>query len=54
MHSCNIGVFYLQNYGLTIADDQQPLLVSKPKPKDIRRGMKENLYFIPELCTLTG
>ncbi|WAR02486.1 PIWL1-like protein [Mya arenaria] len=46
--------YYQKHYELNIADDQQPLLVSKPKPKDIRRGMKENLYFIPELCTLTG
>ncbi|XP_052219954.1 piwi-like protein 1 [Dreissena polymorpha] len=46
--------YYQKNYGKTISDDKQPLLASKPKPKDIRRGQKEIMYFVPELCTLTG
>lgn len=32
----------------------QPLLVSRPKKKDIRMGRTEPIYLLPELCTLTG
>ena len=32
----------------------QPLLVSKPKKKDVRAGQEGNILLLPELCTLTG
>ncbi|KAH3883086.1 hypothetical protein DPMN_007036 [Dreissena polymorpha] len=48
--------YYLKTYGKDgqITVDDQPLLASKPKPKDIRRGQKEIMFFVPELCYLTG
>ncbi|XP_050410260.1 piwi-like protein 1 [Patella vulgata] len=46
--------YYKKNYEKTVTDMEQPLLVSKPKKKDIRRGQTENIYLLPELCTLTG
>lgn len=46
--------YYFEHYGIQVTDNDQPLLVSKPKKKDIRRGQTENIYLLPELCTLTG
>jgi len=43
-----------QNYGVEVTDENQPLLLSKPKARDVRRGQDGPLYFLPELCTLTG
>ena len=46
----------LQNYGIDINDVHQPLLVSKPKKRDIRaRGGDDSpILLVPELCTRTG
>ena len=44
----------VRGYGLTIRDMNQPILYSKPKRRDIRRGMAENIALIPELCVMTG
>lgn len=30
------------------------MLVSKPKKRDIRRGMSGNILLVPELCIMTG
>lgn len=30
------------------------MLISRSKPREIRAGMPETLYLIPELCQLTG
>ncbi|XP_048257294.1 piwi-like protein 1 [Haliotis rufescens] len=46
--------YYKKSYEITVTDDKQPLLVSKPKKSDIRRGQTEPIYLLPELCTLTG
>lgn len=46
--------YYFEQYKIEVTDPEQPLLVSKPKKKDIRRGQTENIYLLPELCTLTG
>lgn len=46
--------YYKQHWNLQITDMDQPLLVTKPTDKDLRRGDKENLMLIPELCTITG
>jgi hypothetical protein len=43
-----------QNYNIQVTDMNQPLLVSRPKKKDIRMGRTEPIYLLPELCTLTG
>ncbi|KAF9809749.1 hypothetical protein SFRURICE_000230 [Spodoptera frugiperda] len=41
-------------YNLIIRDLQQPLLISRSKPRDIRAGMPELVYLVPELCRQTG
>ncbi|CAL1531960.1 unnamed protein product [Lymnaea stagnalis] len=46
--------YYKQHWNLPITDLEQPLLVSKPTEKDLRRGEEKNLHLIPELCTITG
>lgn len=48
--------YYQQNYGIPIQDHGQPLLVSKPKKRDIRaRGGDDSpILLVPELCTRTG
>lgn len=46
--------YYAKNWDKKITDVQQPLLVSRPTEKDRRRGDEQNLYLIPELCTITG
>lgn len=45
---------YFQKYNITINDLGQPLLISRSKPRDIRAGMPELVYLIPELCRQTG
>ncbi|RUS89237.1 hypothetical protein EGW08_002980 [Elysia chlorotica] len=54
LYSCLFSFFYLQHWHLDITDMDQPLLITKPTDKDIRRGDQENLCLIPELCTITG
>lgn len=39
---------------MAIRDEQQPLLVSRSKPREIRAGMPETVFLIPELCRMTG
>ena len=46
--------YYRQNYGLTIRNLDQPLLVSRPKQKDVNRGEPNSILLIPEFCALTG
>ncbi|XP_041347966.1 piwi-like protein 1 isoform X1 [Gigantopelta aegis] len=46
--------YYKQHYNITITDDEQPLLVSKPSKSEQKRGHKDPIYLLPELCTLTG
>lgn len=46
--------YYQKQHDLRITDLEQPLLVSRPKKSDIRRGQEGNFYLVPELCTLTG
>ena len=46
--------FSLQKYQEKIEELQQPLILSKPKKKDIRGGQEENIVLIPELCLVTG
>lgn len=52
----NIDMSLPQQYGIDISDPSQPLLVSKPKKKDIRaRGGDDSpILLVPELCTRTG
>lgn len=46
--------YYKARYDLTIKDENQPMLVSKPKPRDVRAGNDQVLYLVPELCRPTG
>ncbi|MPC42405.1 Piwi-like protein 1 [Portunus trituberculatus] len=41
-------------YQVTVRDPHQPLLLSRPRKRDQRRGQKGNIYLIPELCVATG
>lgn len=42
-----------KTYQVTIKDQRQPLLLSRPRLKDQRQG-KDSVYLIPELCVATG
>ncbi|KAK8780606.1 hypothetical protein V5799_018053 [Amblyomma americanum] len=46
--------YYRDHYEKRIRDMRQPLLVCRPKEKDLRAGRTENIYLVPELCVLTG
>ena len=50
----NFVDYYKQQYNITIRDPNQPLLVSNPKPADIRAGRTTVVSLIPELCRATG
>ena len=46
---------YLEGrYEIKITDLKQPLLVSRPKAKDMKRGMTGPLHLLPEHCAITG
>lgn len=46
--------YYQDRYQLRIRDPNQPMLVSRAKPRELRAGMAEILYLVPELCRMTG
>lgn len=47
--------YYRKVYNKEIQDPEQPLLVHRPKEKEIQRGKKPGLVcLIPELCYITG
>ncbi|CAH0406951.1 unnamed protein product [Chilo suppressalis] len=46
--------YYYKKYNIRIQDPRQPLLISRSKPRDIRAGMPELVYLVPELCRQTG
>ncbi|XP_077488732.1 piwi-like protein 1 [Amblyomma americanum] len=46
--------YYRDHYEKRIRDMRQPLLVCRPKEKDLRAGRTQNIYLVPELCVLTG
>lgn len=46
--------YYKERYQLNIVDMNQPMLVSRAKPRELRAGMAEILYLVPELCRMTG
>ncbi|XP_077500664.1 piwi-like protein 1 [Amblyomma americanum] len=46
--------YYRDQYERHIRDMHQPLLVVRPKEKDLRAGRTQNIYLVPELCVLTG
>ncbi|XP_063362987.1 piwi-like protein Siwi [Cydia amplana] len=46
--------YYKTKYNIRINDARQPLLISRSKPREIRAGMPELVYLVPELCRQTG
>lgn len=46
--------YYKTNYGVIIRHTNLPMLLSKPKARDIRRGQNTPIYLVPELVTITG
>lgn len=53
-NSISYKEYYQNRYKLTIKDPGQPMLVSKPKARDVRSGREEVIYLVPELCRATG
>lgn len=50
----HLSVSLLQKYDLRIRDPCQPMLIHRSKARDIRAGMPELVYLVPELCRQTG
>jgi aubergine-like protein len=46
--------YYETVYEKTVTDVQQPLLISRPKEKDRKRGMSGPILLLPEFCVITG
>ncbi|XP_026764636.1 piwi-like protein Siwi [Galleria mellonella] len=46
--------YYYKKYNIRIQDASQPMLISRSKPREIRAGMPELVYLVPELCRQTG
>ncbi|KAK9504492.1 hypothetical protein O3M35_010814 [Rhynocoris fuscipes] len=46
--------YYYMRYQIKIRNKNQPLLISRPKARDIRGGRNNNVMLIPELCCMTG
>ncbi|KAK9512948.1 hypothetical protein O3M35_001250 [Rhynocoris fuscipes] len=46
--------YYVKKYDIRVRNLDQPMLVSRAKPREIRAGMTENIFLVPELCRLTG
>nr|CAH7761897.1 unnamed protein product [Callosobruchus chinensis] len=51
---CSYMEYYAKRYNICIQVKNQPMLVSRSKPREIRAGMPETIYLVPELCQLTG
>ena len=46
---------YIQTrHNITVTKPKQPLIVSRPKIRDLRKGQTEEIHLVPELCSLTG
>ncbi|XP_055531353.1 protein aubergine-like isoform X1 [Wyeomyia smithii] len=46
--------YFKDRYNVNIRDPRQPMLVSRPKSRDIRAGLPELIYLVPELSRITG
>jgi len=46
--------YFEERYHVKITKADQPLLVSRTKPREIRAGMPELVVLVPELCIMTG
>ncbi len=47
--------YYLRQYNLKVTDDEQPMLVSRPREKSASETEVHKLfYLVPEFCNMTG
>ncbi|XP_050295935.1 piwi-like protein Siwi [Anthonomus grandis grandis] len=46
--------YFQDRYHVRINHMDQPLLISRSKPREIRAGMPELVVLVPELCVMTG
>lgn len=46
--------YLFDRYNVEVKDMAQPMLISKPKAKDQKRGMTGNIILLPEFCAITG
>ncbi|CAG9764078.1 unnamed protein product [Ceutorhynchus assimilis] len=46
--------YFQERYQIRIQHNEQPLLVSRSKPREIRAGMPDLVVLLPELCIMTG
>lgn len=46
--------YYKTRYNIIIKDENQFMLVSNAKARDLRAGRADHIYLIPELCRATG
>lgn len=46
--------YYREKYNVVIRVPAQPMLVSEPKLRDVRRGQTGDIYLVPELCYPCG
>ncbi|XP_045534719.1 piwi-like protein Siwi [Papilio machaon] len=46
--------YYYKKYNIRINDLRQPMLISRSKAREVRAGMPELVYLVPELCRMTG
>lgn len=46
--------YFEERYRVRIRTSEQPMLISKSKPREIRAGMPELVLLVPELCIMTG
>ena len=48
------AAYYKRQYGITVNDLHQPLLINRPKIKGISEAGERLIKLVPELCFLTG
>ncbi|XP_076274954.1 piwi-like protein Siwi [Rhynchophorus ferrugineus] len=46
--------YFEERYRVRITRNNQPMLISRSKPREIRAGMPEIVMLVPQLCTMTG
>ena len=46
--------YYEKTHDQPVTDEKQPLLISNPTKRDIRRGMTTPIKLLPEFCVITG
>ena len=47
-------IFVLQKYNINIVHKDQPIIISLPSARDVKRGDNKEKALVPELCIMTG